>query len=168
MGGIMNVKKMTALSVSVAIAMLLSFIESQIPPLVAVPGVKIGLSNVVTVVLLYLFGPKEAGTVALIRVSLSALLFGSAVSFIYSLAGAVLSFLVMLLFKSLNIFSETGVSVLGGVSHNAGQIAVACIIMENGAISLYLPPLVISGTVTGAVIGIISALLVKRLKTVIK
>ena len=164
----MNVKKLTALSVSVALAMLLSFIESQIPPLVAVPGVKIGLSNIVTVVLLYLYGAREAGAVALVRVSLSALLFGSAVSLIYSLAGAALSFIVMLLFKRIGLFSEVGVSVLGGVFHNAGQIAVACLIMENGAISLYLPPLVISGTIAGAVIGIVSGILVKRLKTLIK
>ena len=164
----MNVKKLTALSVSVALAMLLSFIESQIPPLVAVPGVKIGLSNIVTVVLLYLYGAREAGAVTFVRVSLSALLFGSAVSFIYSLSGALLSFLVMLLFKRIRLFSEIGVSVLGGVFHNAGQIAVACIIMENSAISLYLPPLVISGTVAGAVIGVVSGILVKRLNILIK
>ena len=164
----MNVKKLTTLSVSVALAMLLSFIESQIPPFVAVPGVKVGLSNIVTVALLYLYGAREAGAVSLVRVCLSSLLFGSAVSFIYSLAGAVLSFLIMLLFKSLNIFSEMGVSVLGGVFHNAGQIAVACIIMENAAISLYLPFLVISGTVAGAVIGVVSAMLTKRLVKIVK
>ena len=164
----MNVKKLTALSASVALAMLLSFIESQIPPLVAVPGVKIGLSNIVTVVLLYLYGAKEAGAVSLVRVCLSSLLFGSAVSFIYSLTGAAVSFLVMLLFKSLKLFSEIGVSVLGGVFHNAAQIAVACIIMENSAISLYLPPLVISGTVAGAVIGTVSGILTKRLEKVLK
>ena len=164
----MNVKKLTALSVSVALAMLLSFIESQIPPLVAVPGVKIGLSNIVTVVLLYLYGAREAGAVTFVRVSLSALLFGSAVSFIYSLSGALLSFLVMLLFKRIRLFSEIGVSVLGGVFHNAGQIAVACLIMENAAISTYLPPLIISGTVAGAVIGVVSGILVKRLNILIK
>ena len=164
----MNAKKLTTLSVSVALAMLLSFIESQIPPFVAVPGVKIGLSNIVTVALLYLYGAREAGAVSLVRVCLSSLLFGSAVSFIYSLTGAVLSFLIMLLFKSLNIFSEMGVSVLGGVFHNAGQIAVACIIMENAAISLYLPFLVISGTVAGAVIGVVSAMLTKRLVKIVK
>ena len=164
----MNAKKLTTLSVSVALAMLLSFIESQIPPFVAVPGVKIGLSNIVTVALLYLYGAREAGAVSFVRVCLSSLLFGSAVSFIYSLTGAVLSFLIMLLFKSLNIFSEMGVSVLGGVFHNAGQIAVACIIMENAAISLYLPFLVISGTVAGAVIGVVSAMLTKRLVKIVK
>ena len=160
----MNTKKLTTLSLSVALAMLLSFIESQIPPFIAVPGIKIGLSNIVTVFLLYIYGWREAGCVSLVRVSLSALLFGSAVSFIYSLSGAALSFIVMILFKKLPAFSEVGVSVAGGVSHNAGQILCACLIMENAKITAYLPPLVISGTVAGAVIGIISGILVKKLR----
>lgn len=160
----MNTKKLTALSLSVALALLLSFIESQIPPFVAVPGIKVGLSNIVTVFLLYTYGWREAGCVSIIRVCLSSLLFGSAVSLIYALSGAVLSFFVMILLKKLPVFSEMGVSVAGGVFHNAGQIICACIIMENAKISAYLPLLVISGTVAGAVVGIVSGLLVKKLK----
>ncbi len=160
----MNTKKLTTLSLSVALAMLLSFIESQIPPFIAIPGIKIGLSNIVTVFLLYVYGWREAGCVSLVRVCLSALLFGSAVSFIYSLSGAVLSFLIMIILKGLPTFSEMGVSVAGGVFHNAGQILCACLIMENAKISAYLPPLVISGTVAGAVIGIIAGMLVKKLR----
>ena len=163
----MNTRKLTTLSLSVALAMLLSFIESQIPPLVAVPGIKIGLSNIVTVFLLYTYGWREAGCVSLVRVCLSSLLFGSAVSFIYALSGAVLSFIIMILLKKLPILSEMGVSVAGGVFHNAGQIICACIIMENAKISAYLPPLIISGTIAGAVIGVLSGLLVKKLKNVI-
>lgn len=160
----MNTKKLTTLSLSVALAMLLSFIESQIPPFVAVPGVKIGLSNVVTVFLLYTYGWREAGCVAIVRVILSSLLFGSAVSMIYALSGAALSFFIMIFLKKLPFFTEMGVSVAGGVFHNAGQIICACIIMENAAISAYLPPLIISGTAAGAVVGILSGLLVKKLK----
>ncbi len=160
----MNTKKLTALSVSVALSMILSFIESQIPPLVAVPGVKIGLSNIVTVFLLYTYGAREAGGVSLIRVTLSSLLFGQAVSFIYSLSGAALSFAAMVVMKKLQVFSTVGVSVLGGVFHNAGQIIAACIIMENGAISIYLVPLIISGVIAGVAVGIVAGLLTVKLK----
>lgn len=159
----MNVKKLTSLSVSVALAMVLSFIESQIPPLVAVPGVKIGLSNIVTVFLLYTLGAREAGGVSLVRVALSSVLFGSSVSFIYSLSGAALSFLVMLFAKKLGVFSPVGVSVLGGVFHNVGQIIAACIVMENAAISVYLAPLVISGVLAGIAVGVLAGILTKKL-----
>lgn len=144
--------------------MILSFIESQIPPLVAIPGIKIGLSNVVTVFLIYTCGWREAGGVSLIRIFLSAMLFGSVLSLAYSTAGAALSFAVMLFFKKTGIFSEVGVSVCGGVAHNVGQIICACLIMENAAVASYLPPLLISGTVAGVAVGILAGLLTKRLK----
>jgi len=159
----MKAKKLTTLALSVALAMILSFVESQIPPLSAVPGVKIGLPNIVTVFLLYTFGVKEAGGVSLIRVVLSSLLFGSFVSLIYSLSGAVISLLAMLLAKRLRIFSTVGVSVIGGVLHNAAQVLAACLVMENAAISLWIFPLIISGTLAGVAVGAISGLLVSRL-----
>lgn len=160
----MNTKKLTFLSLSVALSMILSFIESQIPPFVAVPGIKLGLSNVLTVFLLYTYGWREAGAVLLIRVLLSSLLFGSPVSLVYSLSGAVISFTVMVLLKRFPIFNEISVSTVGGVFHNAAQIAVACIVMENAAISSYLPVLVLSGTLAGVGVGLISGILVKKLK----
>ena len=164
----MNVRKMTSLSVAVALAMILSFIESLIPPLVSVPGVKIGLANIVTVFLLYVFGWREAGVVSLIRVFLSALLFGSTVSLIYALSGALLSFVLMALLKLLPLSSEVSVSIVGGVGHNAGQIIAACFIMENAAIIYYLPVLVISGTIAGVAVGSLAAILVKKLRGIIK
>ena len=164
----MTVKRLTSLSIAVALAMVLSFIESLIPPLVAVPGVKIGLANIVTVFILYVFSWRDAGAVSLIRVLLSSLLFGSAVSLAYSLSGAALSFLGMLALKKLPFSSEVSVSIVGGVLHNAGQIIAACIIMENAAIIGYLPPLIISGTLAGIAVGTLAALLVKKLKGVIK
>lgn len=160
----MNVKKLTALSLAVALAMILSFVESQIPPFVAVPGVKIGLSNIVTVFLLYTYGWREAGCVSFIRVILSSLLFGSFASLMYSFCGAALSFAVMLLLIKVRFFSVIGVSVAGGVFHNAGQIVCACIVMENAAISSYLPPLIISGVVAGIAVGVLSGILVIKLK----
>lgn len=160
----MSTKKLTLLSISVALAMLLSFIESQIPPLVAVPGVKIGLSNIVTVFLIYKLGIREAASVSIIRIVLSSLLFGSFVSLIYSLSGAVLSFVSMLAVKKIDRFSSVGVSVVGGVMHNAGQIIAACVIMETAALSLYLPPLIVSGIVAGIAVGLLAGLLLLRLK----
>ncbi len=163
----MNTKKLTALSASVALAMVLSFLETLIPPLAAVPGVKIGLANIVTVFLLYTYGWREAGSVSIIRVCLSAMLFGSAVSFIYSASGALLSFFGMLLIKRLSISQELSVSVTGGVLHNAGQIICASLIMENAGIAIYLPPLIISGTVSGIAVGIAAALVIKKLHHIV-
>ena len=162
----MNVKKMTLLSISVALAMVFSFIESQIPPLVSIPGVKIGLSNIVTVFLLYKLGAKEAAAVSLIRVLLSALLFGSSVSLIYSLSGAAVSFLSMIGVRKTQKFSTVGVSVVGGVMHNVAQIIAACFVMDTAAISLYLPPLIISGILAGIAVGIAAGVLCNRLKNI--
>ncbi len=160
----MNTKKLTFLSLSVALSMILSFIESQIPPFVAIPGIKLGLSNAVTVFLLYTYTWREAGAVSLIRVLLSSLLFGSPVSLIYSLAGAAVSFTVMACAKLVPIFNEISVSTLGGVFHNAAQTVVACIVMENVGIASYLPVLILSGTLAGVGVGLISGILVKKLK----
>lgn len=159
----MNTRKLAALSLSVALAMVFSFIETLIPPLVAVPGVKLGLANTVSVFLLYTLGRKEAFLVAIVRVFLSALLFGSAVSLIYSLSGAVLSLAAMMLLIKIPIFSPLSVSVVGGVVHNAAQIICACIIMENAAIASYLPILVVSGTLAGVFVGLLAGLLTSKL-----
>ena len=164
----MNTKKLTFISVCVALAMILSYIESLIPPFVAVPGVKVGLANTVSLFILYAYGVREAACVSFIRVCLSALLFGSSVSFIYSLSGAVLSLLGMIILKRIPIFTITAVSVVGAVLHNAAQIICACLLMENAAIAYYLPVLVIAGTVAGVAIGVLAALLMKKLEKIIK
>jgi heptaprenyl diphosphate synthase len=144
--------------------MILSYIESMIPAFVAVPGVKMGLSNIATVFALYALGWQYAICVSVVRVFLSALLFGNFVSLIYSLSGAALALALMILLKKLDSFSSVGVSVAGGVGHNAGQIIAACIVMENAAISLYIIPLIISGTLSGIVIGLVAGNLVERVK----
>lgn len=159
----MKVKRLTTLSLSAALAMMLSFIESQIPPLAAVPGVKIGLSNIVTVFLIYTIGPLPAAGVAIVRIILSSLLFSSPVSLIYSFAGAILSFLVMVLLKRIGFFSCVGVSVTGGVMHNVGQIIAAAFVLGTAEIVYYLPVLIISGTLSGVAVGAVSGLLIKRL-----
>ena len=160
----LDTKKLVTLSALIAVAMILSYIESLIPSFVAVPGVKMGLSNIATVFTLYALGWPYAIIVSIIRVFLSALLFGNVTSLIYSLAGATLALASMILLKKLDKFSSVGVSVVGGLFHNVGQITAACLVMETTAISLYLIPLTISGTIAGVVIGLIAGNLVNRIK----
>ena len=148
--------------------MILSFIESLIPPLAMVPGVKIGLANIVTVFLLYTLGIRAAGAVSLIRVLLSALLFGNVQSLIFALSGALLSFVVMIVAKHLLPFGTVGVSVLGAIAHNAGQIIAAVIVMQTVGVAYYFIPLVISGTLGGVLVGIVAAVITARLEKVIK
>lgn len=158
----MKVKKLTALALAASLAMILSFIESQIPAFVAIPGVKVGLANIAVVFTLYKLGWKEAAAVSLVRVFTVGILFGSGVSLMYSAAGAVLSLTGMVLLKNLKIFSTVAVSVSGGVLHNVGQIAMACILLETDVLKYYLPFLVLSGVIAGIVIGLVSALMVSR------
>ena len=157
--------KMTFLALSITLALILSFVESQIPAFVAIPGVKVGLPNIVIVFLLYKVGAKEAGIVSALRVVMVGFLFGSMMSMLYSLAGAVLSFCGMALLKKTNWFSPMAVSVTGGVLHNVGQITVACLVTETAQLLYYLPILMISGVIAGVVIGIAGALMVKRVPT---
>ncbi len=142
--------------------MALSFLESLIPPLTAVPGVKIGLANIAIVFALYRLGPSYAGVISVLRVFLVGFAFGNAFSIAYSLAGAVLSFLVMLLLKKSGKFSITGVSIAGGVAHNVGQILIAALVMETTGIFTYLPVLLVSGIAAGICVGLVSALMLKR------
>ncbi|MBQ1363200.1 MAG: Gx transporter family protein [Oscillospiraceae bacterium] len=159
----MKTQKLTVMALTTAIALVLSFVESQIPAFVAVPGVKMGLANIAIVYALYRLGWKEAALISLIRVVLVSLLFGSAASFLYSLAGAVLSLLGMALLKKTGKFTEIVVSVAGGVLHNIGQIAMASIILETDALRYYLPFLLVSGILAGVVIGLISGILIRRI-----
>lgn len=159
----MSTRKLAYLSVTVSLALVLSFVESLLPALAAVPGVKVGLANIAVVFALYRLGFREAAAVSVVRVILSSLLFGSVVSLAYSLAGAVVSLLIMTILKRTNIFSVTGVSVAGSVCHNLAQVAVACLLLETTALKYYIPVLLVSGTLAGTVIGLVSAVTVKRI-----
>lgn len=159
----MKTKKLTMLALSITLAMILSFIESQIPAFVAVPGVKIGLANIAVVFVLYKFGWKEAILVSLIRVFLVTLLFGNLNVFFYSIAGAVLSIAGMIILKKSDKFSTYAISVAGGVLHNIGQIGMASILLETSVIKYYLPALLLSGTIAGIVVGIVSAIIINRI-----
>ena len=160
----MKTKKVAFLSMCIALSMILSFVESQIPPLVAVPGVKVGLPNIVMVFMLYKIGAKETAIVSIIRVILVGFLFGTPLSMIYSLVGATLSLIGMIILKKTNLFAPITVSVVGGILHNVGQILTACLVMETAEIAYYLPVLFISGTIAGIVIGYVAGLILKRLE----
>ena len=158
----MKAKRVTFLGLSIALAMILSFVESQIPALVAVPGVKVGLPNLVMVFLLYKVGWKETVIVSLIRILLVSMLFGNVQTMWFSLAGAVLSLGVMILMKKFTSFSHASISVVGGIFHNVGQILVACFITKTPQITYYLPILIISGSAAGILVGLAAGMLEKR------
>jgi len=158
----MKTRKLTTLGLSVALALILSYVESLLPPLVAVPGVKVGLPNVVILFLLYRYGWKEAAAVSGLRLLLTAALFTGFAAFFYGLSGAVLSLLGSALLRRSDRFSPLGVSAAGGVLHNLGQIALAALVLDSGYIFAYLPVLLLSGTVAGALVGLLAGILIQR------
>ncbi len=157
-----NTRRITLYGVLVALALILSFVECQIPAFFAVPGMKIGLTNIVVLFALYAEGEKSAVIINIVRILLLALLFGNAMSMAFSLAGAVLCALVMILLKRTGKFGITGVSCAGALSHNVGQILVAMIVMNTRAIALYLPILWATGIVSGIIVGIAGGVVVSR------
>ena len=161
----MKSSRVAFLGLFTAFAMILSFIESQIPAFVAIPGIKLGLTNIAIIMILYKFGYKEAAIVSLLRVFLTNLLFSqSTLMLLYSIAGASLSLLAMICLKK--FFAIITVSVVGGICHNIGQIAVACLVTETAELLYYLPVLMISGIIAGIVIGLVSALTYKKIEKI--
>ena len=160
-----KIKKITLLGLLSALAMVLSYVEMLLPPIVtSIPGIKVGLPNIITVFLLYKFSFKDAFLVSLVRILMVSLLFGNIFTLSYSLAGGILSILLMYLLKKTNLFSSIGVSIAGGVAHNIGQICVAIFVTNTLQIGYYMIPLFISGTIAGAVIGIFGALTLRYTK----
>ena len=147
----------------VALAMVLSYIEYLIPFSSAVPGVKLGLANIVVIFVLYRLGPGPAAVISLVRVLLMTFLFGNAFALMYSVCGAVLSLAVMLLLKKAGKFSPVGVGAAGGVCHNIGQILCAMVVLETEKLAYYLPVLLVSGTLAGIGTGIVGGILIKRI-----
>ena len=160
-----SAKGIARLGVCLAAAMILSYVELLLPPIMtAVPGIKLGLANIAVIYILYSDGARSAALVLLSRVLLSALLFGTVMTLAYSAAGALLSFVGMLLLKKTGVFSTVGVSIGGGVLHNAGQIIAAIFLLGTREIGYYMIPLSISGIVAGVFVGIASSVLIKRVK----
>ena len=162
----MKNKRIAFLGLFVALAFVLSYIEFMLPLNIGIPGAKIGIANLAVMVTLYTVGEKNAIALSIIRVVLVGLTFGNVSMMMYSLAGAALSLFAMLIAKRTGKLSMTGVSVLGGVFHNVGQIIVAMLVLETKSLFYYLPFLIIVGTITGVVIGIVSSLITSRVKKV--
>lgn len=158
-----NAKKMTMTALLAALALIFSYIEVIIPFNPGIPGIKLGIANLVIIIALYYLGPKYAFSVNLVRILIAGLLFNGLFGALYSLAGALLSFAVMVLLKKTGIFSVTGVSIAGGVAHNLGQLLIAAFLVSTLKIFFYFPVLIFSGIISGAVIGIVSYLILKRL-----
>ena len=160
----MKPRKVAQYGVLTALALMAGYVETLIPLPVPVPGIKLGIANSVTIVCFYLYGRKCAWTVSLLRIFLSALLFGNVYSLAFSLSGGVLSLIAMTLAYRTGLFSVTGVSMLGGVTHNIGQIAAAAVILKAALIMGYIPVLTAGGIVSGMIIGLISYMLIRRIK----
>ena len=158
-----NAYSLTVLSLCLAVALILSYVESLLPGL-GVPGIKLGLPNIAVLFVLYRLGTGRAAAVSLTRVVLVSLLFGTFASFCYSLAGAGLSLGLMALLRRTGRFSPAGVSVAGGVAHNLGQAAMAAVLLGTGRILWYLPALLAGGVAAGLAVGLAGGLLLRAVE----
>ncbi len=152
----------------ISLAFIFSYLEAMIPIPMPVPGVKLGLANLVTIVGLYTVGIRGTVAVSLVRIVLVGFTFGNASSMIYSLAGGAVSLLLMILFRQTNWFSQVGVSIIGGIGHNIGQISIAALVVQTAGVFYYLPFLMIAGIVAGGVIGLLGGLVTARIQNFIK
>lgn len=152
----MTTKRVAYCAMLTALAMIFGYVEVLIPFGLGIPGVKLGLANIVIVLALYFLPAYQAFAIQLMRIVLVSFLFGNPSMMLYSLAGGMLSFVVMLLMKRGDAFSITGVSIAGGVSHNIGQLIVAVLVVQNLRIAFYLPVLIMAGLITGCLIGMLA------------
>lgn len=160
----MNQKKIAYLGLFAAVAIIFGYVESLIPFFAGIPGIKLGLANLAVLFILEKYSWKEAALVSMVRIFIIGFMFGNLFSILYSLAGAALSLTVMTLMKKKSDFSILGISVAGGVSHNVGQLIVAAIIVENTSLLYYTPALLISGVVTGLLIGMLTREVLRRIR----
>jgi heptaprenyl diphosphate synthase len=154
-------KKTAFYGMFVALAFVFSYIEVLIPFAIGIPGIKLGLANIVVLTALYAMGGKESFVISCIRIVLVGFTFGNMFNLFFSLAGGILSWLVMCILKKTKKFSVVGVSIAGGIAHNIGQIIVAVLVLKTISIGYYLPVLLISGSITGLLIGILGSYLLK-------
>ena len=146
-----------------SLALIFSYVEVLFPFNAGIPGVKLGLANLVPLIILYRLDARYAFAANLIRVILAGLLFSGLFAALYSLAGSLTSFLVMYLLKKTRLFSVIGVSTAGGVFHNLGQLIVAMLAVSGPQLFHYMPVLIISGMIAGIIVGIGAAILLDRI-----
>ncbi|MBP1754603.1 MAG: putative rane protein [Firmicutes bacterium] len=161
----MKSKKVATYGILIALAFIFSYIESLFPVSNAIPGIKLGLANLVVIVALYKMGVKEAFVLSILRIILVGFTFGNPSTMMFSLVGGLLSWFLMVIFQKTKLFSMVGISIIGGIAHNIGQIVVSIFVVENVDIIYYLPFLLVSGVIMGALVGILAAIIIKRLKT---
>ena len=157
-------KKAAYSGILAALALIFSYVEAMLPFNFGIPGIKLGLANIVVLIAIYGFGAGYGLLVNLVRMAMAALLFGSGFSFLYALSGGLLSFIVMLLLKKTGYFSMIGVSMGGGFFHNLGQLMMAALLTNTPKIFVYFAVLGLSGIATGIMNGLISTLCISRLK----
>ncbi len=160
-------KKISLLALFTAFAVVLGYVESFIPSL-GIPGAKLGLANLAVMLTMYMLGTYQGLIVSIIRILIIGMYFGNLFSILFSIAGAVISYVVMVLLKKTNILSMITIGVFGGVFHNIGQIIIAMFVVETYQVIYYLPVLLIVGIITGAVIGTVSNMVYSRTKNIIK
>lgn len=149
-------KRVAYCAMLTALAMIFGYVEALIPFGFGIPGVKLGIANIVIVLALYMLPAYQVFLIQLARIVLVSFMFGNMSMMIYSLAGGMLSLLVMTLLKKIKGFSITGVSIAGGVSHNIGQLAVAVLAVQNVKIAFYFPVLMAAGLLTGCMVGMLA------------
>ena len=160
----MHGRKVAIFGVFTALALIFSYVELLIPINFGIPGAKLGLANLMTVLVLYKMGIKEALALSMTRIILSGFMFGNLFGILYSLSGGLLSFLVMVLLKKSDRFSVAGVSIGGGAAHNIGQLLVAMVVVQTYHVVYYLPVLLLAGEVTGLLIGLVAKEVLKRIQ----
>ena len=160
----MHGRKVAIFGVFTALALIFSYVELLIPINFGIPGAKLGLANLMTVLVLYKMGTKEALALSVTRIILSGFMFGNLFGILYSLAGGLLSFFVMVLLKKSGWFSVAGVSIGGGTAHNIGQLLVAMVVVQTYQVRYYLPVLLVAGEVTGLLIGLVAKEVLKRIQ----
>lgn len=157
-------KKIAYISLLTALALICSYIETLIPINFGIPGIKIGLANIVSIVAIYLFEYYVGFIIVIIRVLIAGFLFGNMYGILYSMAGGIISIIVMVLLRKLNLFSILGVSIAGGVTHNLAQLLVAVLVVNQIRLSFYGPVLILSGVIMGGIIGVLGKSVIKVLK----
>lgn len=163
-----NTRKIALLAMFSVIALTIFVAESFIPPLLPIPGIKLGLANIITLVVIAIYGPRDALCVLIVRILLGSIFGGQMISFFYSLAGGLLCFAVMsLLNRLLGGHFVIITSVFGAISHNIGQIATACVITQTAGVAAYLPVLMVSGVITGCFTGAAAHFAIPRIKKII-
>jgi heptaprenyl diphosphate synthase len=157
-------KQVAVYGMLISLAFIFSYLEAIIPIPIPIPGVKLGLANLVTMVGLYTVGVGGTAAVSLIRIVLVGCTFGNLFSMVYGLAGGVLSLVLMIFFKKTNWFGQVGVSIIGGIGHNIGQLTVAALVTETAGVFYYLPFLMAAGVAAGGLIGLLGGLVTERIQ----